>query len=92
MTANNVTAYTDQEKVDILATSYSNEFSPNPPPIQEHISHTHDTVRSFLDTPIVDPLTEIHPLIILNIIQELKKRKAPGYDNTTNTALKKSSN
>lgn len=78
-----------QDEANILENSYSQKFLPNPVhSIPDHINHVVNIVLNFLNMSTVDPLAHIRPIIIHNIIQNLKNRKASRYDNFYNTAFK----
>lgn len=91
---NNGFAYTDLQKANCLASAYAAQFTPNDYNInnQNHVNHIEDTVRDYLNhIPNNDPIT-IQPYVIHNIIVKLVKRKAPGIDKITNTAIKNLNN
>lgn len=85
----NTITYNDEDKDNILARSYTQQFLP---PLnlakQDHLPQVNETVRKFLIVLHDDPLIVIQSLIIHNIISKIKKRKSSGYDKIYNTVLK----
>lgn len=55
LTKNNINAYTDQQKADLLADTYATQFSPNTYTADsEHFDNIMQTVNDFLNEPIND--------------------------------------
>lgn len=82
-------SYDNEAKATIFASTLEDQFTcpPGSDAIEEHVAQN----LLFLDQHHPHSLTPISPIEVWNIIKKLPRRKAPGPDQISNTALRHSS-
>lgn len=77
--------FSPEDKSELLADSLAKQFTRNPGPHLDEVSTTTDDLKS-----VTIRCSEMYttPGKVQNIIKKIPKRKAPGEDQITNTALK----
>lgn len=77
--------YSAGEKAELLADSLTKQFTPNPGPILIEVSNKAQEIKN---THVQKSNIFTTPNAIAAITKKLKKKKAPGEDQISNTALK----
>lgn len=90
LSANSVTYEEDFGKVQLLADNFEKQFSPHPdtfcPSTIDMVNNRNSSFLASSPREIIEPATEAE---LLSIIKNLNNKKAPGYDNISNNAIKK---
>jgi len=85
---NNGPATTDQEKAEALATQLEHQFKPHPSSNNVESQNEEHLVELILDNRPTQKPEEASIEELQAIIESLPPKKAPGYDDINNTALK----
>lgn len=85
LSSNNGLVFAAKDKAELHAESLADQFSPNP---GQPLTEVSDKFQELKANIITQSNLFTTPGTIKNIIKKLPKKKAPGYDNITNTALK----
>lgn len=84
-------ACSTRDKAEVLAESLADQFTPNPPSgITPRVEA--EVAAYIVEHPATDQLAAVVPITgdeIADIVEELKKGKAPGEDGITNEAIQK---